>query len=167
MATSASTSPSRAKPTKKGGIGKIFGVVIILMLIVGVVGLLIVWVASYFSDSSPSATSTTPTVTVVQKPIDVPTLGPVVKSFTDADCGKSFEVALSFGERATFSGMCPIIGADVTDGAMLFRYQNGRTHLIMPYATSPIRDSAVISVTGASTIKASYKVKFGSLLNQK
>lgn len=57
MATPASTS---AKPTKKGGIGMIFSVVIGIMLAIGVVGLLIVWVASYFFDSG-SNTATSPT----------------------------------------------------------------------------------------------------------
>lgn len=158
MATSASTSPTTAKPAKKGGIGKIFGVVIGVMLAAGVAGLLILWVASYLSDG-PSGV--TPTGAVVQKPVDVPSLGTVVKSFTDADCGKTREVALSFGERATFSGNCPILDANVTDGAMLFRYQSGSTFLSMPYATSNIRNSALISVTGASNIKATYKVRFG------
>lgn len=161
MAAQATSAPAPKPKGFKPGVAATWGIAIISVLLIVIA---CIWL---FGGKKKVASTDAPAVSVVQKPIDVPTLGPVVKSFTDADCGKSFEVALSFGERATFSGMCPIIGADVTDGAMLFRYQNGRTHLIMPYATSPIRDSAVISVTGASTIKASYKVKFGSLLNQK
>lgn len=137
-----------------------FGIIALsLVIIVGMGG---IWLFGGKSSKSPTSTST-PTASVAQRPVDVPSLGPVVRSFTDADCGKNREITLSFGERATFSGMCPIIHADVTDGAMLFRYQNGKTHLMMPYATSPIRDSAMISVTGASTVKASYLVKFGPL----
>ena len=110
---------------------------------------------------SASDTGTAPgSVAGTVDPINMASQGAIVRSITDADCGKIVTVTLRFGERMTrYTPSCGMPNQDVRDGAVDLYYENGQKLTVQANGRIPSSPSSVSVVTGRSNIPAVYEFK--------